>query len=126
VFVVCVLLCFSCFCVCLWHCFCFPSLKFRAEQEKILLEAESKSCSHARKTLGDVTTVNLTFLQGGVTQDGGKTFAINVIPQEARAGFDIRIPPHVSLAEFQKQLNEWTSEEGVSYERLSVGDTQLD
>jgi len=98
---------------------CNHLLAFRAEQEKILLDAESKSCAHARKTLGDVTTVNLTFLQGGVTQDGGKTFAINVIPQEARAGFDIRIPPHISLVDFEKQLNEWTNEEGVSYKRLS-------
>lgn len=40
-------------------------------------------------TLGDVITVNLTSLKGGV--------AYNVIPDELMAGFDIRIPPAVDL-----------------------------
>lgn len=31
--------------------------------------------------------------QAGVTSDGGKTYALNVIPIEAKAGFDIRISP---------------------------------
>jgi hypothetical protein len=43
-------------------------------------------------TLGDVTTLNLTMLKAGVTTDG-QTFQMNVIPTEAEAGFDIRIPP---------------------------------
>jgi len=65
--------------------------------------------------LGDVTTVNLTALKAGVTTDG-KTFSLNVIPTEAMAGFDIRIPPTVDLDEFEKQLKEWTNEEGITYE----------
>lgn len=40
-------------------------------------------------TLGDVTTVNLTMLRGGV--------AYNVIPAEMDASFDLRIPPTVNL-----------------------------
>lgn len=40
-------------------------------------------------TLGDVTTVNLTMLKGGV--------AYNVIPSEMDITFDLRIPPTVNL-----------------------------
>jgi len=60
------------------------------------------------KTLGDVITLNLTRLNGGVQH--------NVIPTEVTAGFDIRVPPTVDLKEFLKKLDSWTSEEGVSYE----------
>ena len=41
---------------------------------------------------------------------------MNVIPTEAEAGFDIRIPPSVNLIEFKKQLDEWTNEAGVTYQ----------
>lgn len=54
-----------------------------------------------KKNLGDVTTVNLTMLQSGVSTDGGKTYALNVIPTEATAGFDIRIAPGLSLDDFE-------------------------
>lgn len=40
-------------------------------------------------TLGDVTTVNMTMVKGGV--------AYNVIPAEMDVSFDIRIPPSVVL-----------------------------
>lgn len=40
-------------------------------------------------TLGDVTTVNLTMVKGGV--------AYNVIPAEMDVSFDLRIPPTVNL-----------------------------
>ena len=40
----------------------------------------------------------------------------NVVPGEARAGIDIRIPPHVDLVEMTKMLDEWTAGEGVRYE----------
>jgi len=66
-------------------------------------------------TLGDVTTLNLTMLKAGVTSDG-QNFQLNVIPTEAEAGFDIRIPPSVNLDEFKKQLDDWSSEPGLSYE----------
>ncbi len=52
--------------------------------------------------LGDVTTLNLTVLKGGVTNDGGKSYSYNVVPSEAEAGFDIRIPP---TSIFCKTLN---------------------
>ncbi|ELR12525.1 Aminoacylase [Acanthamoeba castellanii str. Neff] len=51
-----------------------------------------------------------------MTTDGGKTWALNVIPTEAEAGFDVRIPPTVPLDEFEARMKEWTKEEGVHYE----------
>jgi hypothetical protein len=54
----------------------------------------------AKKKLGDVTTINLTVLKAGVSSDGGKSYAMNVIPTEAIAGFDVRISPHEDLGEF--------------------------
>ncbi len=39
-----------------------------------------------------------------------------MIPTEAEAGFDIRIPPRVNLEEFRKHIEEWTAEEGMTYE----------
>jgi len=78
-------------------------LDFRGQQEKKL---KSSGCL----TLGDVTTVNLTMLQGGI--------AYNVVPNEMSAGFDIRIAPTVDLAEFEQQIKAWCTEAGedVTYE----------
>ncbi|KJE95881.1 aminoacylase-1A, variant [Capsaspora owczarzaki ATCC 30864] len=80
-------------------------LAFRQQQKSLLESGEAK-------TLGDVTTLNLTMLEGGVQ--------FNIVPAEASAGFDIRIPPTVDLVEFEKQLGVWTSsEEGVTFEFVS-------
>uniref|UniRef100_A0A667YCB6 N-acyl-aliphatic-L-amino acid amidohydrolase n=1 Tax=Myripristis murdjan TaxID=586833 RepID=A0A667YCB6_9TELE len=61
-------------------------------------------------TLGDVTTVNMTMVKGGV--------AYNVIPAEMDVSFDLRIPPTVNLQEFEKQIKQWCKEagEGITYE----------
>ncbi|XP_075039913.1 aminoacylase-1A-like [Mixophyes fleayi] len=67
-------------------------LEFR-EKEKKRLE------SNQSLTLGDVTTVNLTKVNGGVS--------CNVIPTEMSATFDLRIPPTVNLKEFESQLESW-------------------
>jgi len=75
---------------------------------------------------------------GGVSADGGASFALNVIPTEAMAGFDCRVPPTVPIAvsvllssslrhsltatheatcqEFEELLKEWTKPDGLSYE----------
>lgn len=45
--------------------------------------------SDSSLTLGDVTSLNLTMLEGGVS--------FNVVPSEMAVGFDIRIPPTVDL-----------------------------
>ncbi len=79
-------------------------LVFREQQRQKLLNDPSLK-------LGDVTTVNLTLLKGGhiiVDEKTGKEkYSLNVIPQEAQAGFDIRIPPSVPLAEMNQKINEW-------------------
>eukprot|EP00696_Hemimastix_kukwesjijk_P009177 gnl/Hemi2/21625_TR7208_c0_g1_i1.p1 gnl/Hemi2/21625_TR7208_c0_g1~~gnl/Hemi2/21625_TR7208_c0_g1_i1.p1 ORF type:complete len:453 (+),score=139.05 gnl/Hemi2/21625_TR7208_c0_g1_i1:126-1361(+) len=84
-------------------------LTFRSEQE-----AQMHTCN---KHLGDVATINLTMMKGGVSADG-QTFALNVIPTEAEAGFDIRVPPSIPMEEFEAKLQEWTSEDGVSLDFL--------
>ncbi|XP_053724778.1 aminoacylase-1-like [Synchiropus splendidus] len=55
-------------------------------------------------TLGDVTTVNMTMVKGGV--------AYNVIPAEMDVSFDLRIPPTVNLQEFEGQIKQWCKEAG--------------
>lgn len=52
--------------------------------------------------LGDVTTVNLTGLSGGL--------AHNIVPALFEAKFDIRIAPSVDLNAFKEQLNSWIKE----------------
>ncbi|CAH0482190.1 unnamed protein product [Peronospora belbahrii] len=99
---------------------CTKALAFRAEQEA-LLDADN-GCKHGdikKRNLGDVTTVNLNMLQSGVSQDGGKTHALNVIPTEAVAGFDVRISPNMDVKKFKAMLDEWCSAEGLSWEFVS-------
>ncbi|CAM9217824.1 unnamed protein product, partial [Discosporangium mesarthrocarpum] len=94
---------------------CNKALKFRQEQEEAL--GHTGGCSHATaKTLGDVTTLNLTVLRAGVSLDGGKTYSINVVPTEAMAAFDVRITPNMPPEEFRGLLDKWCAEEGLSWE----------
>jgi len=99
---------------------CNRFLDYRAEQEK-KLEGHSgcKDAVMKKLELGDVVTLNLTALKAGVTNDGGKTFAINVVPTEAEACFDIRIPPDIDLKEFESKVKEWTVADDVTYEFIS-------
>ncbi|KAL3853625.1 hypothetical protein ACJMK2_017156 [Sinanodonta woodiana] len=78
-------------------------LEFRAEEEEKL---KGNSCLR----LGDVTTVNLTMLEGGVQY--------NVVPRELAAGFDIRIPPEVDLKAFEVKIKSWceAAGNGVTHE----------
>lgn len=99
---------------------CNKALAFRAEQEKAL--GAAVGCKHGdmkKKKLGDVTSINVTALQSGVSRDGGKTHALNVIPTEAIAGFDIRISPEMDISAMGKKLDEWCAAEGVSWEFAS-------
>lgn len=88
------------------------ALSFRKEQEKILHASDFYSgCGHAKcKKLGDVTTINLTVLRAGVTTDGGETFAINVIPTDAMACLDVRVPVDTPHAEVEKMFDQWCHE----------------
>jgi aminoacylase len=91
----------------------------RREQESLLgwgSAGEQAGCAHCEaKKLGDVLTINLTMLQAGVSADGGKTFSINVIPNKAVAGFDIRVPITMPLPEVKAMLDTWCAEEGLSW-----------
>uniref|UniRef100_A0A673MUI2 N-acyl-aliphatic-L-amino acid amidohydrolase n=1 Tax=Sinocyclocheilus rhinocerous TaxID=307959 RepID=A0A673MUI2_9TELE len=61
-------------------------------------------------TLGDVTTVNMTMVKGGV--------AYNVVPAEMDVSFDLRIPPTVNLQEFEEKIKAWckVAGEDVTYD----------
>lgn len=78
-------------------------LKYRTEQELKLKENEDIR-------LGDVTSVNLTILEGGVQ--------FNVVPSELSVGFDIRITPTQDLGEFEEMIKGWCKAAGkdVVYE----------
>lgn len=84
-------------------------LAFREEQ-RLALEA---SCG-CGKQLGDFTTMNLTMLHAG--EPSREQY--NVIPVEAEAGFDCRIPTTVDLKEFRRQLDEWCGED-ATYELVN-------
>ena len=89
------------------------ALKFRKEQYDILHDGrpEENGCNHCvavKKTLGDVTTLNLTQMNAGVYA-GGKA-VLNVIPTEAQASFDIRISPLVHPSEIANQIDNWCRE----------------
>ena len=72
-------------------------LEFR-EKQKQKLEMDSSL------TLGDVTTVNLTLMSGGVQ--------VNVVPDKFVLTFDIRITPRTNLDEFEANLRGWLAEAG--------------
>uniref|UniRef100_A0A1I7X080 N-acyl-aliphatic-L-amino acid amidohydrolase n=1 Tax=Heterorhabditis bacteriophora TaxID=37862 RepID=A0A1I7X080_HETBA len=81
------------------------SLAFREEQKNIL-------SADSTKTLGDVTTLNMTMIDGGVQ--------INVLPEKLNAFFDIRIPPTIDFCEVETKIAEWCQKAGpgVKYEFL--------
>ncbi|KAJ1560467.1 adenylate cyclase, partial [Cladochytrium tenue] len=98
---------------------CNKAQAFRDEQERALDAHDG--CKHGemkKRKLGDVTTINITALKAGVPigDAGGKDFALNVIPTEALAGFDVRISPSLDIAAFEAKLDEWCAAEGVSWE----------
>jgi len=87
-------------------------LAYRDQQKKILCDVHDHGCN---LKLGDVTTVNLTYLKGGITTDGIK-FQMNVVPDKYEAGFDCRITPTTSPKEFTRLFNEWTQQDkGVEW-----------
>jgi len=78
-------------------------LAFREEQKRILQ-------SNPKLTLGDVTTVNLTIVKGGVQ--------VNVVPAEIVAEFDIRVPPTTDYDKLIKEFETWVKDAGAKYEWL--------
>ncbi|XP_031625420.1 aminoacylase-1A-like [Contarinia nasturtii] len=65
---------------------------------------EMKKLNELRYPYGNVTTINLTKVKGGVEN--------NVIPPEMSATFDIRISINVDLDEFEQMLRRWCDEAG--------------
>ncbi|EEB10556.1 Aminoacylase-1, putative [Pediculus humanus corporis] len=59
-------------------------------------------------TIGDVTTVNLTMLKGGVEA--------NVIPPRLSATFDFRLSLDVDLVDFENQIKKWIKDSGDGIE----------
>lgn len=72
-------------------------LSFRDQEERRLTENPDLQ-------LGDVTTVNLTMLEGGVQ--------FNVVPAQLSVGFDIRFPPTVDPADLESMVQGWCTEAG--------------
>lgn len=64
----------------------------------------AKLKSNSDLVTADVTTVNLTILQGGVQS--------NVIPPQFSVAFDIRLAIDVNHAQFEAMLNKWCEEAG--------------
>jgi len=90
------------------------ALRFRQGQRELLHEdAAHENCAHAvaakkKKSLGDVTTLNITSLEAGVRS--GDTYAYNCVPPVAKCSLDIRISPHVVPSDISEMLDTWCRE----------------
>ena len=86
------------------------ALAFREGQRRALGLDNHENCAHAvaRKTLGDVTSLNITALEAGVRVGG--QIAANCVPPVAKATMDIRISPHVPPTEIGELLTSWCQE----------------
>jgi len=76
-------------------------MEFREKEKQRL-------ASNPNLTLGDVTTVNLTIMEGGVQA--------NVVPDKFKLTFDIRITPTTDLKQFEEMLRTWMKEAGEGLE----------
>lgn len=76
-------------------------MQYRETQVK---ELEGKPANH----LGNVTTVNLTRVSGGVQN--------NVIPPQMTLTFDMRLAINVDHDKWIEQLNQWCKEAGGNIE----------
>jgi aminoacylase len=77
-------------------------IDYRKTQVKLLDD-------HPELTIGDVTTVNITMLQGGVQS--------NVIPPEYKVTVDMRLSLDVDHQEFENMFRKWCDQagEGITY-----------
>lgn len=73
-------------------------------------ESEKQRMERENLKLGDVSTLNLTMIEGGVQY--------NVVPAEMRAIFDIRLSEGLSREELLKKVDGWCKDagEGVNFE----------
>ncbi|KAI8422479.1 hypothetical protein MSG28_006298, partial [Choristoneura fumiferana] len=88
------------------------------EQQKRILESDPKL------TTGDVTTINMTQIYGGVQS--------NVVPEKLSVVFDMRLAITVNHEEFENMIKQWCREagDGVTYDfeqkNDKVDSTKLD
>ncbi|XP_074645722.1 aminoacylase-1-like isoform X1 [Tubulanus polymorphus] len=87
-------------------------MAFRADQK-------NKLESDPNLTIGDVVSVNMTIIKGGVQH--------NVVPAEISAAFDMRVPPTTDLVEFQSMVEKWATDAGkdVNFEWNQQCHTQV-
>ncbi|KAJ2325328.1 adenylate cyclase [Coemansia sp. RSA 2702] len=86
-------------------------MRFRREQ---LAEFRRPRADGSARTLGDVTTANLTRLGGGVQH--------NVVPECFSASFDIRMTPALDYAEFRRGLEQLAATHGAELELVQFWD----
>jgi aminoacylase len=107
------------------------ALEFREGQRSLLGLSKHENCAHAvaakataaykdgtvgiasnndgiSRSLGDVTSLNITMLEAGVRV--GTTYAYNCVPPKAQCTFDIRISPHTTPSEIGSMLDTWCRE----------------
>merc|ERR550539_1331031 len=76
-------------------------MEFRCEQQK-------KLESNPELTLGDLTSVNLTLMEGGVQ--------VNVVPDKFSLSYDMRITPTTNIDQFEAEVRAWLAEAGPDIE----------
>lgn len=93
--------------------FAQKAMEFRSGQRSLLGLDEHSNCAHAaaKKTLGDVTSLNITTLQAGVK--AGHSYAYNCVPPVATCSLDIRISPHMDPQSMGALLDQWCLECGT-------------
>jgi len=111
------------------------ALEFRAGQKALLhgtVQCDHVNCSHAvaakkKKTLGDVTSLNITTLHAGV-DNGDGTYCKNVVPPKASLTLDIRISPLAKPSFMSDLLDGWCKEcskdddgGGISWDYIGKG-----
>ncbi|XP_038213797.1 aminoacylase-1-like [Zerene cesonia] len=69
-------------------------------------ESKKKLEDNPQLTIGDVTTVNLTMLEGGIQN--------NVVPEKLSASFDMRLALSVDFNEFENMIKNWCKEAGAN------------
>lgn len=79
---------------------------------------EARKLNELKLPFGNVTSINLTMLKGGVQN--------NVIPAEMSAIFDMRISPNTDIDAFEQQLNRWCDEAGgnITIKTLERGEKE--
>ncbi|UMM29972.1 hypothetical protein L5515_012060 [Caenorhabditis briggsae] len=86
--------------------------EFRNEQKALL-------AGNPELTVGDVTTSNVTIINGGVQ--------VNVVPEKFEAYIDIRVTPLQDLDVIRARVDQWAKDagEGVTYEFMQFSNCKL-